>query len=411
MTEPRPASPRIAAIDGLRGLAVLGILAINVTGFWGPAIASYSPYLPSPDPAAVPWFGFAFVVFEGKMRALFSILFGASMLLFMEAAERRGASGGAMQLRRLGWLAVFGYLHYLLLWWGDILFLYAVCGALALLARRLSVTGLVVAALMIFAGSSLLDSALALPGIADELAVMEGRGAPDARAAEASMQQGFVRSAATDRSILNAGFAEAVALRVETDPWLPLRTALLTLTETLPLMMLGMALYRSGFFTDGWSPSLLRLFATLGVGAGGAATLAILWWLDSHAFAPRAMFAALDAWTKVPHLAMALGYAAAFLLAWPRLAASRLGQALGAAGRCAFSNYIGTSVLMGAVFSGWGLGLGDELPRVWLPVFVVLGWVAMLAWPRWWLARFGQGPLETAWRKLTWLGIRQDAAN
>lgn len=405
MTARQPAGTRIAAIDGLRGLAVLGILAINVTGFWGPAIASYSPFLPTPDPAAVPWFAVSFVLFEGKMRALFSLLFGASMLLFIEAAERRGANGEVMQLRRLGWLAVFGYLHYLLLWWGDILFLYAACGALALLARRLSVTGLAVGALMILAGSSLLDSALAAPGIVDELAVMHGQGSADAVRAEAQMWRTFDRSAATDRHILDAGFVQAVALRVETDPWLPLRTALLTVTETLPLMMLGMALYRSGFFTGGWSRRALRFTAALGIGAGGAATLLILWRLFAHAFAPRAMFAALDAWTKLPHLAMALGYGAAFVLAWRRLAATRIGGALGAAGRCAFSNYLGTSVLMGALFSGWGLGLGDELPRAWLPAFVLLGWAAMLIWPGWWLARFKQGPLEALWRWLTWWGV------
>ena len=62
-------------------------------------------------------------------------------------------------------------------------------------------------------------------------------------------------------------------------------------------------------------------------------------------------------------------------------------------------------MLMGAVFSGWGLGLGPELPRMWLPAFVVLGWIAMLAWPAWWLARFRQGPMEAAWRRLTFLFV------
>ncbi|WP_338467691.1 DUF418 domain-containing protein [Novosphingobium sp. ZN18A2] len=404
VSAPEGRSGRIAAIDGLRGLAVLGILAINVTGFWGPAIAAYSPHLPAPDPQALPWFAIAFVVFEGKMRALFSLLFGASMVLFMQAAERRGADGDIMQARRLLWLAVFGYLHFLLLWWGDILFPYAVCGALALLARRLPVSGLVAAALLIMAGSSALDSAMQAPGLADEIAVMHGHGTGEALKAEAEMQARFDESAASDRRILKAGFAQAVTLRIETDPWLPVRTALFTLTETLPLMLLGMALYRSGFFTGGWSARALRMAAATGIGAGGGATLLCWWWLSANGFPPRGMFAAIDDWLTLPHLAMALGYASAFLLSWPWLAARAAGRALGAAGRCAFSNYIGTSALMGAIFSGWGLGLGESLPRVWLPAFVLLGWAAMLAWPQWWLARFGQGPLEGLWRRLTWWG-------
>jgi uncharacterized protein len=109
---------RIAAIDFVRGVALLGILTINVTGFWGPTLASFSRICPMPKRGRC-WFLIAFVLFEGKMRALFTLLFGASMLLFIEAAERRGARGAWMQARRLLWLALFGYAHYLLLWWGD----------------------------------------------------------------------------------------------------------------------------------------------------------------------------------------------------------------------------------------------------------------------------------------------------
>ena len=131
---------------------MLGILAINVTGFWGPPLASSSPIVPAPlsglaAPGSISAFLAAFVLFEGKMRALFTLLFGASMLLFMAAAERRGASGTWLQVRRLLWLGAFGYLHYLLLWWGDILVTYALCGLFALALRRLQTSGLVAVAL------------------------------------------------------------------------------------------------------------------------------------------------------------------------------------------------------------------------------------------------------------------------
>jgi len=162
-----PTAPaRISAIDGLRGLAVLGILAINVTGFWGPPLASSSPIVPHPEPGAVAWYLAAFVLFEGKMRALFTLLFGASLLLFIDAAERRGASGTWLQVRRLLWLGVFGYLHYLLLWWGDILVTYALCGLVALALRRLQTSGLVAVALLALAGFAALDGGAALVGVA-----------------------------------------------------------------------------------------------------------------------------------------------------------------------------------------------------------------------------------------------------
>jgi uncharacterized protein len=121
MTSPDKTLPpsRIAALDFLRGCAVLGILAINVTGFWGPQLASLSPALPRPDHAGTVWFVIAFLLFDGKMRGLFTLLFGASMVLFVQSVERRGLSGDAMQVRRLLWLLLFGYLHYALLWWGT----------------------------------------------------------------------------------------------------------------------------------------------------------------------------------------------------------------------------------------------------------------------------------------------------
>ena len=135
---PGSAQGRIATLDLIRGLAVMGILAINIAGFAGPTAAIYAPHVTSPGSAPDDVvFALALLVFEGKMRALFSMLFGASLLLFVEKAEARGQSGASLQLRRLCWLALFGYLHFLLFWWGDILFLYAMASRMRV-SRRVS---------------------------------------------------------------------------------------------------------------------------------------------------------------------------------------------------------------------------------------------------------------------------------
>lgn len=399
-------APRIASIDFVRGVAVLGILAINITGFWGPTLASFSPRLPHDEPGADAWFAFAFVVFEGKMRALFTLLFGASMMLFADAATRRGRQPDMVQARRLGWLALFGYAHYLLLWWGDILFPYALCGLLALPLRRLPAPALVLAGLSLFTVAHGLDAAGDMMGIAAEQRVLTGHATPAQVAEQAGMMQRIAASMADDTRILNAGFVEAVRLRLALAPWLPFETFLATLTETLPLMLLGMALHRSGFFTGGWRPATLRATCALGLVAGGAVALGLIAWALAHGFPPRAMFAIVGTLAEGEHLVMAMGIAAALMLAWPRLSATGIGQRLAAAGRCAFTNYLGMTVLMGAVFSGWGLGWGPELPRAWLPLFVVGGWAIMLAWPRWWLARHRAGPMEALWRRLTWWNWR-----
>ncbi|HQS96577.1 MAG: hypothetical protein B7X90_14450 [Novosphingobium sp. 17-62-19] len=392
-------SNRIEALDFLRGVAVLGILAINVTGFWGPSLATFSPAIPYPEPAADRWFALAFVLFEGKMRALFTLLFGASMVLFAQAAERQGAAPDMAQVRRLLWLLLFGYLHFALLWWGDILFSYALCGLGALMFRQLSPRQLLGIALPFYALSQGVEALLDLPGVVTEQAVLAGVAPAADMAEQAAMMDRIAALVAQDSKVLNAGFFEAMRLKLGQSALQPLTTTLSTFTETLPLMLTGMALLRLGMFAD-WPRKRLKQVATVGIGLGALPTLLALHWLLTHDWPPRAMFAAIEHGMALPHLFIAFGYAAALVLLFPLVRATWLGQRLTAAGRCAFTNYIGTTVLMGAIFSGWGLALGPELPRQWLPAFVALGWAAMLAWPRWWLARFGQGPLEAIWRRL-----------
>ena len=395
----QPSRNRIEAIDFLRGVAVLGILAINITGFWGPSLATFSPAIPQAEPGGAAWFGFAFVVFEGKMRALFSLLFGASMVLFADAAERQGANPDMAQLRRLLWLALFGYLHFALLWWGDILFTYALCGLGVLALRQVAPLRQIAIAVPFYVLAQSIEALLALPGVMTEQAVLAGTAPAADMAEQAGMMVRIGQSTSHDIAVLNADFADAIRLKLAHSPLQPLSVTLATFTETVPLMLIGMAALRAGFVTT-WSRRKLAWIAVGGIALGGIPTLLALQWLAAHDWPPRAMFAAIEHGMALPHLLMAAGYAAALVLVFPLLRDSRIGKALAAAGRCAFTNYLGTSVLMGAIFCGWGLGLGPEVPRAWLPGFVLLGWAAMLAWPRWWLARFGQGPLEGLWRRL-----------
>lgn len=396
---------RIGALDFVRGVAVLGILAINVTGFWGPLLATFSPAMPRLEPGGALWFVAAYVLFEGKMRGLFTLLFGASMMLFADAAERRGANPDLMQARRLLLLMAFGYAHYALLWWGDILFPYAVCGMLAFCLRRLAPEPLAAAALLLFLASHGLEMIGDVASLTAEARVLAGHGAPAEVAEQTAMMGRIAASIAADMQVLHAPFHEAVRLRLTTAPALPLANLGATFFETFPVMLLGMALLRLGLFTGEWEEATLRRIAIVGIGAGAAMSAALIGWAAAQDFPPAMMFALMGSLAAIPHLAMTLGYLAVLLLLYPRVKDSAAGQRLVAAGRCAFTNYLGTTFAMSALFAGWGLGLGGVLPRAALPLVVLGGWALMLAWPQWWLARFGQGPLEALWRRLTWLGV------
>ena len=144
-------SPRIAAMDVLRGVAVMGILWMNVTAFALPQAAYVNPLAGGAVGAGDAAFWFvSFLLFDGKMRALFSMLFGASMLLLIDREEMAGRDGRRTQIVRSAWLFLFGLAHYLLLWWGDILMIYALVGLAALLFVRQEPLSLVKWAFLFF---------------------------------------------------------------------------------------------------------------------------------------------------------------------------------------------------------------------------------------------------------------------
>lgn len=396
------APDRIAALDLVRGIAVLGILTINIASFAGGSSAVLSPdVLGRTGPADHLVFAANMVLFEGKMRGLFTLLFGASMLLFVERRDAAESDGGHWQLRRLGWLFLIGYLHQLLLWSGDILMLYAMLGPIALALRHWSVRRLAVVAV---AGFALWHGAFTLAGwssLSAAEAVHDGRADPITRAAVLSQAQAVAAEAQDEVNTLRKPYTIMLAERFGETLYLPLLVTMLSLGETVPLMLLGMALYRSGFFTGGWPRVALWRLAVAGLVIGLPLASAQAVWAWSRGFPPDAMFQLLIGPAGLQHLVLTLAWAALLVLAAPALLRSRLGQRLEAAGRMALSNYLLTSLVMAFCFFGWGLGLAGRIGPLAQWLFVLMGWAVMLAWSRPWLVRYRQGPVEWLWRCLT----------
>jgi len=396
------APERVASLDLIRGVAVLGILAINIAGFAGPGAGVMTPSLLSPATFADKLaYAAGFLVFEGKMRALFTMLFGASLVLFVERADAGGRFGDILQLRRLLWLALFGLAHFYFIWWGDILFLYAACGIVALLMRELPVRTLVISALSLFCVWHLGGAAIDAPVVVAEQHVRAGTAGPEETRDYRDYVKAVADNAAEQLAVARDGFVGHARYQLEKRTFQPMDGVLTSFGETLPLMLIGMALCRTGFFAGTWPRGRMVAIAWGGILAGFVPTAAILGWAWMHGFPVRAMESAFFYWTAIPHLLMTTGYAALLVLAAPGLSASRIGRRLSAAGRTAFSNYIGTSLVMTAIFYGWGLGLAGKVGPAGQWAFVLFGWVLMLAWSEPWLKHFRRGPLEWLWRSLT----------
>jgi uncharacterized protein len=141
---------RIVILDSLRGIAVLGILLMNISGFGiaHSAIFDYS-LMEGGDLNFFAWYVFGPGVFEGSMRAIFSMLFGAGAIIFITRSEKRttGLIPAELFIRRQLWLLVFGLINaFVLLWFWDILYHYAIFGIVLILFRKMKPRHLFIAA-------------------------------------------------------------------------------------------------------------------------------------------------------------------------------------------------------------------------------------------------------------------------
>jgi uncharacterized protein len=395
---------RIATLDIVRGVAVMGILGMNAVGFTMPAQAYFNPaaYGGAEGADLVAWtLGFIFV--DGKMRGLFSLLFGASLLLITDAAEAEGRSPAAAHYVRTFWLGVFGAVHYYLIWWGDILLHYALVALVAYFFRRFSLQGLLVAAGLLLLYNLFINIGFSYSGIEFARAAE----APGAEAAAIEVWRTIVADLAplppaelaAELAIHRGGFWELAAHRFSEEAWAPIDYLQVGGPETLALMLMGMAGLRSGFLTGAWAAERYRRIAFWCIlfGAAGFALAAAI--QIRSGFDPETVFIILWGGTVVPRIVMIVGYAALVVLLARHGGA--VADRIAAAGRMAFSNYLGTSLVMTFIFYGWGLGLYGTFSRaeLWPLIFAI--WGLMLLWSKPWLERYRYGPLEWLWRTLS----------
>ncbi|WP_332878564.1 DUF418 domain-containing protein [Massilia sp. S19_KUP03_FR1] len=360
---------RIVALDVIRGVAVLGILAVNAEAFAGPMAALHDMLAwPFPHQGATAWsYWLVDVFFREKCVSLFSMLFGVSV--FLVGGERADQARGRLLRRRLAVLLGFAMLHGFGLWWGDILSLYAMSGAILYGCRSWQPRNLLAVGLALYGG----------------MAVLLVPATPDAaQAAEAAAAISQARASWSGAYRVNtASYTEMLR-------WYPF-----AIPATLGLMMVGLALFKSGLLAGRAAPRRCRMLL-----AGGAAALLVqaIWsWHEVILLRPlwRSAFIA----TVLAPL-IALGYACGLIL----LVQSRAGPwlaPLSAAGRMAFTNYLAQSLIMTTVFYGGRGALMGQVDRPALWAIVIAIWVLQLVWSTQWLARFHYGPLEWAWRCLT----------
>ncbi len=410
---PLPPGQRVATLDVLRGFALLGILLVNIELFRGPALydllAGAEPALSAGEEAVSFLIGW---LAGGKFLSSFAILFGIGAAVIAARAQARGHAARGLLAKRYAWLLVFGLVHMLALFAGDILFVYGIAGLLLLPFAHARVRtllwwagGILAVYLVLVVGFTALGAALegAAPQPADDpvTAAVEGFFAERAEQAVAAYTEGSLgdqlQARAWEALLVQSG-------QVLLAPWV------------LALFLLGFAVGKAGVLAD--LPAHRRLLrrtalVTLPLGLLANVPVGFAGALGGAAVGPDAEMGGLalvgaSAGQILGAPVLAVGYLSALALLCQRPAVLAWLAPLRDAGRMALSGYVLQSVLAAGLFTGFGLGVGlyGQVDGVQALAVVAGIWAVLLLVSTLWQRRLGRGPLERLWRRLTYGRVR-----
>ncbi len=415
---------RIVILDALRGIAILGILLMNIPGFALPSPAAYGDLTVMNELGTInqkTWFVVDWVL-EGSQRALFSMLFGAGMILFITRQEKRtdGLWPADYFFRRQLWLLVFGLFNaFVLLWFWDILFAYACCGMILFTFRRLSSKAMLVAAFICLLLMTLRENAdfyrdkamihkgelvarIDTTNVKLTAGQQEQLGAMNEFKEKNSLEG---RKKEMESSLAKVRGDYCTFYKYQSERSLFMETVFFynTIWDLLLFMFIGMAFYKSGVLTGNASTKVYWLLFVVGLGAG----LLLSWYrlqplltyqFNKFDYTKNVSFE----FYEISRTLRALGIFGLIMLLYKSGWFKWLFALMRPVGQMAFTNYLMQSLLVGLFFYGIGFGYFGKLQRYEIYYVVAATWVLQIIWSHIWLRYFRFGPLEWAWRSLTY---------
>jgi uncharacterized protein len=421
--QPVTAGERFFAVDVLRGFALLGILAMNIVGFGWPFTAYNNPFrgagFEGLDRGV--WF-FNHMIFEAKMMTIFSMLFGAGLVLMDQRAEARGAKIRGVYFRRILWLLVIGLIHAYLIWDGDILVLYAQTGLFLYFFRNMAPKTLII--LGISAMLVLVPIVLGFGAAIDYMKAATARVEAQTRAGEKPTSldtrlQGIWTEHIRDEVMPSdekkaKDWDEAMAAYRGGYPGIVKHKAFDLLMEHVfgflfgagffaaSRMLVGMGLMKLGVFSAQRSRRFYLWMVGLGYGLGLPLMVFDAIELIRHRFSTEYFMHGGIFYNAFGSLVVALGHVGLIMLIVQSGAIGWLTTRLAAVGRMALSNYLFDSIACTTLFYGYGFGLFGHINRTGLAAIVLTFWIIQLLASPIWLKYFRYGPAEWLWRSLTY---------
>lgn len=411
------AGDRIAALDIYRGFALIGILIINIPAFALPGAAATGPFqIGTPTALDRAVVGVLDFLVEGTARGSFGLLFGAGVIILTSRLEAKGKPAADIHLRRNLWLVIFGAIHgYVLLWLYDILYTYGLVGILLFVFRKLRPRTLLILgalALVPIYVPTPMDINAEFEKQVEALALVERVEAGDELTEE---EQDTLDDWVLERDRLpdeekrteltetfRGGYAGIFADRapkVFEGHTSYFYTTLLW--DSAAFMLIGMGLCKLGVITGEKSSRFYLMLALVAYGIGAPLQAANYWFMLTDSIEPAAR--SYGWWFyDARRLAMTLGHLGLVMLFAKTLSASQPARTLASMGRMALTMYIGQTVICSLLFYGFGFGLFGKINEAGLFACVIAIIVTQGIAARLWLARFRFGPLEWAWRSLTY---------
>jgi len=414
---PVNSSERINSMDVIRGIALLGILLMNINGMGLPFSYSDPTVAGGSDGLNLLVWKVNNLFFEGTMRGLFTLLFGAGVILLTSRLEKKGAGifTADIYYRRILWLLIFGIINvYILLWAGDILYPYAIFGLMLFPFRNASVKKLLIVASILFAIGTLWDISdyhdkLKLSKDATEIQTLAGSGLDLTKQQQETLDEWTkFKTKHTPEEVreeidkMHQGYFSVLMAKTKHNQfmqtWLPYR---LWPWDILSMMLVGMAFFKLGIFQSKRSNLFYLLMLLIGYGVGLTVnyfeTKALV---DSHFNS--LMIMKTEQTYQLGRIGVTMGHVGLFMLFIKSGILKFLQRSLAAVGRLALSNYLTHSIVTSIIFYGDGLALYGELQRYQL-YYIVFGiWIFQLIVSPIWIKHFYYGPAEWIWRSLTY---------
>jgi uncharacterized protein len=396
LSQPINLKNRIHSLDLIRGFAVLGILIMNITSFSQISMAYTNPTIGAGLEGYNQYFhGFNYIFADTRFMSIFSILFGAGVVLFTQRIEAKGRRVVALHYKRMFWLLIFGLIHAYFIWAGDILVAYAICGSLVFFFRKKSIRTLLIMTVILFLIPICLN-------------YMTYYGMPE-EALESTFAFFYpsTEQIAAQTKIMQGSYIEQMPLRIENA--LELQTLVFmidTFWRTSAMMLLGMILYRKGILSGDNSTAYYKNMIWVGFVPGLIISSVGLNQVYSSDWSGAYVMNIGANYKFVSGLLMALGYIGLVIWIYKKGIFKKLQNRLQATGRMAFTNYIGMSVICTLIFNGHGLGLFGTFDRLQQFLIVMGVWVIMLIISPKVLKKYQFGPLESMWRKLTYFSFK-----